>query len=58
MDQIDDLDVYGTFSPSEARRAGVMPLDEDSTIIGKVGVENKRLATDHNIGHIESEKNV
>ncbi|PVI08010.1 hypothetical protein DM02DRAFT_666020 [Periconia macrospinosa] len=29
MDQIDDVDVFGTFTPAEARRNGVALLDED-----------------------------
>jgi nucleobase:cation symporter-1, NCS1 family len=33
MDQYDELDVYGTFTPGEARRIGVVLLDEDSSII-------------------------
>jgi NCS1 family nucleobase:cation symporter-1 len=28
MDQIDPTDLYGTFTETEARRAGVAPLDE------------------------------
>lgn len=28
MDQMDDVDVFGTFTPAEARRIGVAPLDE------------------------------
>jgi NCS1 family nucleobase:cation symporter-1 len=58
MDQIDDLDVYGTFTPSEARRARVMSLDEPSTIIGKFGAENSGTAAEHGAGQKESEKNV
>ena len=29
MDQIDDLDIYGTFTDAEARRVGVVPLSND-----------------------------
>jgi NCS1 family nucleobase:cation symporter-1 len=28
MDQIDDVDVYGTFTTAEAHRIGVVPLSE------------------------------
>lgn len=28
MDQIDDVDIYGTFTQAEARRIGVAPLEE------------------------------
>jgi NCS1 family nucleobase:cation symporter-1 len=28
MDQIDPVDLYGTFTEAEARRAGVAPLEE------------------------------
>ena len=30
MDQIDDIDLYGTFTEAEARRIGVAPFEEDS----------------------------
>lgn len=56
MDQYDDLDVYGTFSSSEARRAGVMPLDEDSTIVGRVHAANGRKSVEYTAGEKESEK--
>jgi NCS1 family nucleobase:cation symporter-1 len=32
--QYDDIDVYGTFTPREAERLGVAPLDEDTAIVG------------------------
>lgn len=38
MDQIDPVDLYGTFTEAEARRAGVAPL-EDHTYLEKVSVE-------------------
>jgi NCS1 family nucleobase:cation symporter-1 len=38
MDQIDLVDIYGTFTESEARRAGVTPLEEH-TYVEKVSVE-------------------
>jgi len=31
LDQYEDLDVYGTFTPTEARRIGIMPLEEEHT---------------------------
>lgn len=31
MDQIDPVDLYGTFTEAEARRAGVAPLEEKYT---------------------------
>lgn len=34
MAQYDDVDVYGTFTPQEAERLGVAPLDEDAAIVG------------------------
>jgi NCS1 family nucleobase:cation symporter-1 len=49
MDQFDDLDIYGTFSPSEARRAGVVPLDEHSTIVGKVDARYDRMTAEDTI---------
>lgn len=38
MDQIDPVDIYGTFTDAEARRAGVTPLEEH-TYVEKVSVE-------------------
>lgn len=38
MDQIDPVDLYGTFTEAEARRAGVAPL-EDHTYFEKVSAE-------------------
>ena len=29
MDQVDDVDIYGTFTDSEARRIGVVTLSDD-----------------------------
>lgn len=29
MDQYDEFDVYGTFTPREARRAGVVPIEDE-----------------------------
>jgi NCS1 family nucleobase:cation symporter-1 len=29
MDQYDDFDIYGTFTTKEARRAGILPLEDD-----------------------------
>jgi NCS1 family nucleobase:cation symporter-1 len=34
MDQIDCVDVYGTFTDAEARRVGVAPLHDGSSILG------------------------
>lgn len=34
MAQYDDVDVYGTFTSTEARRLGIIPLDESSSVIG------------------------
>jgi hypothetical protein len=34
MAQYDDVDVYGTFTPKEAERLGIAPLDEDAAIVG------------------------
>jgi len=34
MAQYDDIDVYGTFTPREAERLGIAPLDEDAAIVG------------------------
>lgn len=33
LDQIDDVDVYGTFTSVEARRIGVAPLGDDSSVL-------------------------
>lgn len=38
MDQMDSVDVYGTFTAAEARRIGVAPLEEDSSALGITGV--------------------
>lgn len=38
MDQMDSVDVYGTFTAAEARRIGVAPLDEDSSGFGITGI--------------------
>jgi NCS1 family nucleobase:cation symporter-1 len=41
MDQIDPVDLYGTFTEAEARRAGVTPLDEDSIdVVGRRPMDN------------------
>jgi hypothetical protein len=32
MDQTDEVDIYGTFTPAEARRIGVILLEEDAVI--------------------------
>jgi NCS1 family nucleobase:cation symporter-1 len=34
MDQYDEVDVYGTFTPAEARRIGVVPLEDNASITG------------------------
>jgi NCS1 family nucleobase:cation symporter-1 len=34
MDQMDAVDVYGTFTPTEAHRIGVAPLEENPSILG------------------------
>jgi NCS1 family nucleobase:cation symporter-1 len=34
MDQMDSIDVYGTFTEVEARRVGITPLDEGSCAFG------------------------
>ena len=31
MDQYDEFDIYGTFTNKEARRAGVVPLEDDGS---------------------------
>lgn len=38
MDQMDSVDVYGTFTTAEARRIGVAPLEEDSSAFGITGI--------------------
>jgi NCS1 family nucleobase:cation symporter-1 len=38
MDQMDSVDVYGTFTAAEARRIGVAPLEEDSSAFGITGI--------------------
>jgi NCS1 family nucleobase:cation symporter-1 len=38
MDQMDSVDVYGTFTAAEARRTGVAPLEEDSSAFGITGI--------------------
>lgn len=38
MDQMDSVDVYGTFTAAEARRIGVAPLEEDSSAFGITGM--------------------
>lgn len=38
MDQVDSVDVYGTFTLAEARRIGVAPLEEDSSTFGVTGI--------------------
>ncbi|KAI4684847.1 uncharacterized protein J4E88_004288 [Alternaria novae-zelandiae] len=43
MDQIDPIDLYGTFTEAEAKRAGVAPLD-DSPVLG--GVSGRRSTED------------
>ncbi|KAJ4382672.1 hypothetical protein N0V86_001894 [Didymella sp. IMI 355093] len=49
MDQMDSVDVYGTFTAAEARRTGVAPLEEDSSAFG---------ITDISVGPGISEKEV
>lgn len=39
MDQIDDVDIYGTFTEAEARRIGVIPLSDDASLAGITGTE-------------------
>ena len=53
MDQIDDVDIYGTFTAAEARRVGVAPLDADS-INGQV-VERR---SSDNIVFVEDGKGI
>ena len=55
MDQIDDIDVYGTFSPKEARRAGVIPLDEAASIVGKDDAEHDENTSKRVFGQRKSE---
>ncbi|KAI4661981.1 uncharacterized protein J4E78_004771 [Alternaria triticimaculans] len=43
MDQIDPIDLYGTFTEAEAKRAGVAPLD-NSPVLG--GVSGRRSTED------------
>lgn len=38
MDQMDVVDVYGTFTAAEARRVGVATLEEDSSAFGITGI--------------------
>ncbi|KAH7379348.1 NCS1 nucleoside transporter family protein-like protein [Phaeosphaeria sp. MPI-PUGE-AT-0046c] len=38
MDEIDPVDIYGTFTEAEARRAGVAPLEQPS-YLGKMSIE-------------------
>lgn len=38
MDQMDTVDVYGTFTAAEARRIGIAPLEEDSSAFGITGI--------------------
>lgn len=37
MDEIDEVDIYGTFTDAEARRVGVTPL-ENGSIFGQADV--------------------
>jgi NCS1 family nucleobase:cation symporter-1 len=34
MVQFDEVDIYGTFTPKEAQRLGIAPVDEDSSLVG------------------------
>lgn len=34
MDQYDDVDVYGTFTPEEAQRLGIVALGEGDAVAG------------------------
>jgi NCS1 family nucleobase:cation symporter-1 len=43
MDQIDPIDLYGTFTEAEARRAGVAPLDD----VPNQGDISGRRSTEH-----------
>jgi NCS1 family nucleobase:cation symporter-1 len=43
MDQIDPIDLYGTFTEAEARRAGVAPLDD----VPNQGDISERRSTEH-----------
>ena len=36
MDQMDDVDVYGTFTEAEAKRLGVAPLEEGSVSVFEI----------------------
>jgi NCS1 family nucleobase:cation symporter-1 len=47
MDQIDPIDLYGTFTEAEAKRAGVAPLDDRSLTGGISG----RRSTEHFVIH-------
>ena len=38
LDQMDSVDVYGTFTAAEARRIGIAPLEEDSSAFGITGI--------------------
>lgn len=53
MDQYDEVDIYGTFTPKEAERLGIQPLEEDlrdSSVVGILaGYENEQ-----NYGSIDS----
>jgi NCS1 family nucleobase:cation symporter-1 len=53
MDQIDSVDLYGTFTPAEARRAGTTPLEEVPSIEGVV----RRTASDKELS-VHGEKEV
>jgi len=51
MDQIDPIDLYGTFTEAEAKRAGVAPLDDSPILRGVSG----RRSTEHVVIHAEKD---
>ncbi|KAI4916415.1 hypothetical protein J4E85_010069 [Alternaria conjuncta] len=51
MDQIDPIDLYGTFTEAEAKRAGVVPLDDSPILRGVSGGRS----TEHVVIHAEKD---
>lgn len=52
MDEMDHVDLYGTFTEAEARRVGVPPLDESHSL----GVATRQRSKDNDV--ISGEKDV
>lgn len=58
MDQVDTVDVYGTFTAAEARRIGITPLDEDSSAFGITGMSIEPGFLDKDVRYATGEKRV